>query len=52
MADFEPAGVLVEIMSADGTMARLPELVKIANEFQMKIISIKDLITYRLAYKL
>jgi 3,4-dihydroxy 2-butanone 4-phosphate synthase/GTP cyclohydrolase II len=48
LAGFEPAGVLVEIMSEDGTMARLPELIEIAKKFQLKIISIKDLIEYRL----
>ncbi len=48
LAGFEPAGVLVEIMNDDGTMARLPELVEIAKKFDLKIISIKDLIEYRL----
>src|SRR5256885_84480 len=48
LAGFEPAGVLVEIMNEDGTMARLSQLKKIANKFQLKIISIKDLIEYRL----
>jgi len=48
MAGFEPAGVLVEIMNDDGTMARLPELLEIAKKFDLKIISIKDLISYRL----
>lgn len=48
LAGFEPAGVLVEIMNEDGTMARLPQLEKIAEEYQLKIISIKDLIEYRL----
>jgi len=48
LAGFEPAGVLVEIISEDGTMARLPELIKIAKHFDLKIISIKDLIEYRL----
>src|SRR3954471_10055810 len=48
LAGFEPAGVLVEIMSEDGTMARLPQLEKIAEKFNLKIISIKDLIEYRL----
>jgi 3,4-dihydroxy 2-butanone 4-phosphate synthase/GTP cyclohydrolase II len=48
LAGFEPAGVLVEIMNDDGTMARLPELKKIAEKFDFKIISIKDLIEYRL----
>ncbi|WP_018615001.1 bifunctional 3,4-dihydroxy-2-butanone-4-phosphate synthase/GTP cyclohydrolase II [Segetibacter koreensis] len=48
LAGFEPAGVLVEIMSEDGTMARLPQLQEIAQKFNLKIISIKDLIEYRL----
>ncbi|PUZ22852.1 bifunctional 3,4-dihydroxy-2-butanone-4-phosphate synthase/GTP cyclohydrolase II [Chitinophaga parva] len=48
LAGFEPAGVLVEIMNEDGSMARLPELMEIAKKFGMKIISIKDLIEYRL----
>jgi len=49
LAGFEPAGVLVEIMNDDGTMARLPQLMEIAKKFDLKIISIKDLIEYRLA---
>ncbi|MCB9046625.1 MAG: bifunctional 3,4-dihydroxy-2-butanone-4-phosphate synthase/GTP cyclohydrolase II [Chitinophagales bacterium] len=49
LAGFEPAGVLVEIMNDDGTMARLPQLMDIAKKFELKIISIKDLIEYRLA---
>jgi 3,4-dihydroxy 2-butanone 4-phosphate synthase/GTP cyclohydrolase II len=48
LAGMEPAGVLVEIMNEDGTMARLPELKEIAKKFDLKIISIKDLIAYRL----
>ncbi|MCB0409858.1 MAG: bifunctional 3,4-dihydroxy-2-butanone-4-phosphate synthase/GTP cyclohydrolase II [Flavobacteriales bacterium] len=48
MAGFEPAGVIVEIMNVDGTMARLPDLLEIAKKFNLKIISIKDLIAYRL----
>lgn len=48
LAGFEPAGVLVEIMNEDGTMARLPELMEIAKLHQLKIICIKDLIEYRL----
>lgn len=48
MAGFEPAGVLVEIMNEDGSMARLPDLMEIAKKFDMKIISIEDLISYRL----
>ncbi|RZK39504.1 MAG: bifunctional 3,4-dihydroxy-2-butanone-4-phosphate synthase/GTP cyclohydrolase II [Pedobacter sp.] len=49
LAGFEPAGVLVEIMNEDGTMARLPDLMLIAAQHGLKIISIKDLIAYRLA---
>lgn len=48
MAGMEPAGVLVEIMNDDGTMARLPQLMEIAERFDLKVISIKDLIAYRL----
>ena len=47
LAGFEPAGVLVEIMNEDGTMARLPDLVKIAKRFDLKIVSIDDLVAYR-----
>lgn len=49
MAGFEPAGLICEIMKEDGDMARLPELLEIAKEFDLKIVSIKDLIAYRLA---
>jgi 3,4-dihydroxy 2-butanone 4-phosphate synthase/GTP cyclohydrolase II len=49
LAGFEPAGVIVEIMNEDGTMARLPELLKIAQKFNLKIVSIQDLIAYRIA---
>ncbi len=48
LAGLESAGVLVEIMNEDGTMARLPQLLEIAEKFGLKIISIKDLIEYRL----
>jgi 3,4-dihydroxy 2-butanone 4-phosphate synthase/GTP cyclohydrolase II len=48
LAGHEPAGVLVEIMNEDGTMARLPELLEIAKKFDLKVVSIKDLIEYRL----
>lgn len=48
LAGMEPAGVLVEIMNEDGSMARLPELREIAKQHDLKIISIKDLIAYRL----
>jgi 3,4-dihydroxy 2-butanone 4-phosphate synthase/GTP cyclohydrolase II len=48
LAGLEPAGVLVEIMNDDGSMARLPQLKKIAEKFDFKLISIKDLIEYRM----
>lgn len=48
LAGLEPAGVLVEIMNEDGTMARLPELELIARQYDLKIITIKDLIEYRM----
>jgi 3,4-dihydroxy 2-butanone 4-phosphate synthase / GTP cyclohydrolase II len=48
LAGFEPAGALVEIMNEDGTMARLPQLLEIAKKHNLKIISIEDLIAYRL----
>lgn len=48
LAGMSPAGVLVEIMNDDGTMARMPQLKEIAKKFDLKIISIKDLISYRL----
>ncbi|WP_207435549.1 bifunctional 3,4-dihydroxy-2-butanone-4-phosphate synthase/GTP cyclohydrolase II [Sabulibacter ruber] len=48
LAGLSPAGVLVEIMNEDGTMARMPDLEKVAEKFNLKLISIKDLIKYRL----
>lgn len=51
LAGFEPAGVLVEIMNEDGTMARMPELMKIAERFDLKIISIADLVAYRIKHE-
>ncbi len=48
LAGLKPGGALVEIMNDDGTMARLPELIEIAKKFDLKIISIKDLIAYKL----
>jgi 3,4-dihydroxy 2-butanone 4-phosphate synthase/GTP cyclohydrolase II len=51
LAGFEDAGVLIEIMNEDGSMARLPDLLKIAEKFNMKIISIKDLIAYRMKHE-
>jgi 3,4-dihydroxy 2-butanone 4-phosphate synthase/GTP cyclohydrolase II len=49
LAGLEPAGVLIEILNEDGTMARLPQLFEIAKKFDLKLVSIKDLIEYRLA---
>jgi len=49
LAGFRPSGVLVEVLSHDGSMARLPELRTIADRFGMKLVSIRDLIEYRLA---
>ncbi|WP_420153567.1 bifunctional 3,4-dihydroxy-2-butanone-4-phosphate synthase/GTP cyclohydrolase II [Siphonobacter sp.] len=48
LAGLQPSGTLIEILNEDGTMARLPELRKIADRFGMKLVSIKDLIAYRL----
>ncbi|MCC9136170.1 bifunctional 3,4-dihydroxy-2-butanone-4-phosphate synthase/GTP cyclohydrolase II [Pontibacter silvestris] len=48
LAGLYPGGVLIEIMNEDGTMARLPDLVKVAERFNLKLITIKDLIAYRL----
>lgn len=48
LAGLEPSGVIVEIMNEDGSMARLPELVRLAEKWNMKIISIEDLIKYRI----
>lgn len=48
LAGCEPAGALVEIMNEDGSMARLPQLLEIAKKFNLKIISIEDLIAYRI----
>lgn len=50
LAGFEPAGVLVEILKDDGEMARLPDLIKVAERFDLKIVSIEDLIEYRLKH--
>lgn len=50
LAGFKPAGILVEILNEDGSMARLPQLFKIAERFDLKIISIQDLIAYRLQH--
>jgi 3,4-dihydroxy 2-butanone 4-phosphate synthase/GTP cyclohydrolase II len=51
LAGFEPAGVIVEILNEDGTMARLPQLLQIAEKFKLKIISIADLIAYRMKHE-
>jgi 3,4-dihydroxy 2-butanone 4-phosphate synthase/GTP cyclohydrolase II len=51
LAGFEPAGVIVEILNEDGTMARLPQLMEIAKRFDMKIVSIEDLIEYRIKHE-
>lgn len=51
LAGFEPAGVIVEILNEDGTMARLPELMEIAKRFDLKIVSIEDLIKYRMKHE-
>ncbi|MBK7128182.1 MAG: 3,4-dihydroxy-2-butanone-4-phosphate synthase [Crocinitomicaceae bacterium] len=51
LAGFEPAGVIVEIMNEDGSMARLPQLLEIAKKFNLKIVSIADLIQYRLKHE-
>lgn len=52
LAGFRPAGVLVEIMNRDGSMARLPDLLKVAKKFKLKLVSIKDLIAYRMKVEL
>jgi len=51
LAGFEPGGVLVEIMNEDGSMARLPDLVEVAKRFDLKLVTIKDLIAYRLKHE-
>ncbi|MBL7776466.1 MAG: 3,4-dihydroxy-2-butanone-4-phosphate synthase, partial [Saprospiraceae bacterium] len=48
LAGFYPAGVLVEILNPDGSMARLPQLLDVARQFDLKIISIDDLVAYRM----
>lgn len=50
LAGFEPAGVIVEIMNEDGTMARLPQLMDIAKKFDLKIVSIESLVAYRMQH--
>lgn len=51
LAGFQPAGILVEILNEDGSMSRLPQLMEIAQKFDLKIISIADLIAYRLKHE-
>lgn len=50
LAGLSPAGILVEILNPDGTMARLPELVEVAKKFDLKLISIEDLVAYRMQH--
>lgn len=50
LAGLQPAGVIVEIMNEDGSMARLPELLKVAKKFDIKIVSIEDLVAYRMEH--
>lgn len=50
LAGFSPAGVICEIMNEDGTMSRLPELVKVAQKFNLKLVSIEDLVAYRMQH--
>lgn len=50
LAGFKPAGILVEILSKDGSMARLPELIEVAKKFDLKIVSIEDLVAYRMQH--
>ena len=50
LAGLKPAGVIVEIMNEDGSMARVPDLIKVAKKFDLKIISIEDLVAYRMEH--
>ena len=50
LAGLQPAGVIVEIMNEDGTMARLPQLIEVAEKFDIKIVSIEDLVAYRMEH--
>ena len=50
LAGFEPAGAIVEIMNEDGTMARLPQLIEVAKRFDLKLVSIEDLVAYRMQH--
>lgn len=50
LAGLQPAGIIVEIMNEDGSMARLPQLMKVAEKFDLKIVSIEDLVAYRMEH--
>ena len=50
LAGFKPAGVIVEIMNEDGSMARLPQLAEVARKFDLKLVSIEDLVAYRMQH--
>jgi len=50
LAGLQPAGIIVEIMNEDGSMARLPQLVRVAKKFDLKIVSIEDLVAYRMEH--
>ncbi|MDL2141745.1 MULTISPECIES: 3,4-dihydroxy-2-butanone-4-phosphate synthase [Flavobacterium] len=50
LAGFKPAGVICEILNEDGTMSRLPELAKVAKKFNLKLVSIEDLVAYRMQH--
>lgn len=51
LSGFSPAGIIVEILNEDGTMARLPQLIEVAKKFDLKLISIADLIAYRMKHE-
>jgi len=51
LADCQPAGIICEIMHDDGEMARLPELIELSKKFDMKLVTIKDLIAYRMKHE-
>ena len=50
LAGFRPAGILVEILNEDGTMARLPQLAEVAKKYDLKLVSIEDLVAYRMQH--
>ena len=50
LAGFAPAGILVEVLNPDGTMARLPQLAEVARKFDIKLVSIEDLVAYRMQH--